>query len=110
MNLKERSQTIDALRYTVQDLDKCIDVIRRKLRKGEYVKGTNYLAKVRAAYELREAAIEMGCNGPLIDLIEPMPFHTGFVGRSAEEVKAIEWIGAGDFFGGRTVVERRIAA
>ena len=106
----EAQRTADALRYVMQDLDHSIEIIRRKLRKGMYVKGEKYLSLVRKAAELREAGKALGLDGPLFHIVEPVPYRTGFVGISREEVKAREWVGAGDFWGGRTVVERRIAA
>lgn len=104
MDLEARNRTIDALRYTMQDLDRCIDSMRKKMRRGRPFNRLTYPDLVRRASELREACVnEYGCYGPLIDLVDPIPYHTGFIGRSAEEVAAIEWIGAGDVFGGRTV-------
>ena len=106
----EAQRTADALRYVMQDLDHSIEVIRRKLRKGMYVKGEKYLSLIRQAEELRAAGAALGLDGPLFHLVEPIPYRTGFVGISREEVKAREWLGAGDFWGGRTVDNRRIAA
>lgn len=107
------ARTIDALRLTAQDLDICIDSMRKKMRRGRSFNRLTYPMLVRRAYELREAAQAYGFHGPLITLVEPIPYHTGFVGRTREEVAAIEWKGAGDFCGGRTVnaiSEARVAA
>lgn len=113
MDIAAANRTIDALRLTAQDLDICIDSMRKKMRRGREINRNTYPDLIRRAYELRELSKEYGFEGPLVTLVEPMPFHTGFIGRTREEVKAIEWIGAGDFLGGRTVntvSEARVAA
>lgn len=111
MDIAAANRTIDALRLTAQDLDICIDSMRKKMRRGREINRKTYPDLIRRAYELREAAEAYGFHGPLVELVEPMPYRTQLTGRTREEVKAIEWIGAGDFWGGRTVnTSRRIAA
>lgn len=100
----------DAQRLTVQSLDIAIDVIRRKIRRGKYCHGRRYLELVRQAYDLRAEGVERGLTGPVFEDLTPIPYRTGFVGYTADQVRSMEWKGAGDFWGGRTVEARRIAA
>lgn len=100
----------DAQRLTVQSLDIVIENMRRKLRRGKYCHGTRYLELIRQAHELRAEGVERGLTGPIFEELAPVPYRTGFVGYTADQVRAMEWKGAGDFWGGRTVEARRIAA
>lgn len=89
----KRNMMIDAMRITVQNIDSAITSVRGALRRGQQVerRAATYLRLLKQLHEYRLEGEDMGLTGPLWDPRKPMPFRTGFVGHTAEQVKALEW-------------------
>lgn len=85
----------DAMREYVKLLDEVIRKVRELHRVGKEAPkaSARYLEYLRRAHEFREEAKEKGFGGPLYNIVEPMPFHTGLVGLTTEQVHEREWKG-----------------
>ncbi|HEY0124992.1 MAG TPA: hypothetical protein VGC14_25160 [Rhizobium sp.] len=110
--LTQRSLNADAMRQYVQMLDQVIEKVRELHRVGKNAPkaAARYLEYVRRAQELREQAEEIGAAGPLYHIVEPRPFHTGFVGITTEQVREREWKGVFNHLGPVAAYPYSIAA
>jgi len=112
MNIAARQLNADAMRQYVQMLDQVIEKIRDLHRAGKDAPkaSARYLEYIRRTHELRQQAEEIGAAGPLYRIVEPRPFHTGFVGITAEQVREREWKGVFNYLGPVAAYPYSIAA
>ena len=91
----EAQLNADGMREYVKDLDAVICKVRELHRVGKEAPkaSARYLDYLRRTHEFREKAEEQGFGGPLYSIVEPMPFHTGLVGLTTEQVRDREWKG-----------------
>lgn len=90
----------EAMREYVKMLDEVIRKVRELHRVGKPAPkaSARYLDYLRRAHEFREDAEEQGFGGPLYNIVKPMPFHTGLVGLTTEQVREREWKGVFNHF------------
>lgn len=90
----QKTMIADALRIVRQDLDLSIDMVRAALRRNQQIekRAATYLRLLKMAHEYRNDGLELGhADAGLFRQTEPLPFRTGFVGHTPEQVKALEW-------------------
>ncbi|MCJ8518977.1 hypothetical protein ABID21_001881 [Pseudorhizobium tarimense] len=92
-SVQAQMMTADALRITLQDIDKSIEMIRRISRRGWNTSSywDSYIRDLRWADCLREQGIAQGCTGPLFEPFQPTPINEGFVGLTRAEKFKREW-------------------